>query len=342
MLKYPDTADPESKDLASKERKSRQDEAVQPTDESSGTLLNDGNDVFSEYTVGPDRSKLELDTDFGDLNDQSIQEVRKPGESSKSSILQEKSSRASINERIITDHTTADYTISDHTYHSYQVQFIRDKAGQYIQASPRLKNNLMVSVGFLEFGNACDFAANVWNIVPVPTYAAILMGLGGTVALVVSVFAVRDGIRSWRNIRVLREERRILLRRCRESRPRDSLPYLHANLEVNRREIGTEIIDRLAMDSIMGFGALLVGIGTYMAIGGANPHVYHASNLLSGYIGNSPPAIWGLANTIWCIYILRRAWRHLVAGKALSTEVVTKSLKPRIRLLQWVLRVPPF
>ena len=168
------------------------------------------------------------------------------------------------------------------------------------------------------------------------------MGLGGTIALVVSVFAVQDGIRSWCNIRVLREERRILLRRSRESRSRDSLPYLHARLEVNRREIGTEIIDRLAMDSLMGFGALLISIGTYMAIGGVNPHVYLASNLLSGYIGNCPPAIWGLANTVWCIYILRRAWRHLIAGKALSTEVATKSLKPRIRLLQLVLRVPTF
>ena len=114
---------------------------------------------------------------------------------------------------------------------------------------------------------------------------------------------------------------------------------MHARLEVNRREIGTEIIDRLAMDSLMDFSALLIGIGTSMAIGGANPHVYLASNLLSGYIGNCPPAIWGLANAIWCIYILRRAWRHLTAAKVLFTEVVTKSLKPRIRLLQLVLRV---
>lgn len=32
------------------------------------------------------------------------------------------------------------------------------------------------------------------------------MGFGGAIALAVSVFAVRDGIHSWRNIRVLREE----------------------------------------------------------------------------------------------------------------------------------------
>ena len=119
MLEHPDTADPEPKDLAAQlepqdveERKSQQDEAVQSTNESSGTLLNDGNNVFSEYTVGPDGSKLELDTHSGDINEQSIQELRKPSESSR---------RASINERMITDHMTANYTIIDHTYHSYQV-----------------------------------------------------------------------------------------------------------------------------------------------------------------------------------------------------------------------------
>jgi len=349
MSKYPDTTDPEPKALAAQpepqdveERKSQRYEAVQPTNEPLAIILPDGNDVSSECHIGPDRSKLELGIHSGDIDDQPIQEVHKPGESSKSATRQEKSSRTSINERTVIDHTIADYTLSNHTYHSCQVQFIRDKAGRYIQASPRLKNNLTASVGFLEFGNACDFAANVWNTTPVPKYATVLMGLGGTVALVVAVFAARDGIRSWRNIRVLREERTILLRQSKESRPRDSSPYLHARLEVNRREIGTEIVDRLAMDSIMGFGALLISIGTYMAIGGANPHVYFASNLLSGYVGNAPPAIWGLANTIWCTYILRRAWRHHVAGKALSTELVKKSLKPRIRLLQWVFPRPSF
>lgn len=346
MPKYPDTADPEPKGLVAKlepqDVEERKSETVQPTDESSGIFLSDGNDVSSECPVNPNGSKLELGTHSSDIEDQSIQEVHKHGESSKSPIRQEKSSRPSINERMITNHTIADYAISNHTCHLFQVEFIRDKAGRYIQASPRFKNNLMASVGFLEFANACDFAANVWNMVPVPTYAAILMGLGGTVALVMTVFAARDGIRSWRNIRILREERRVLLRRSRECRQTDSSPYLRACLEVNRREIGTEIIDRLAMDSIMGFGALLIGIGTNMAIGGANPHVFLASNLLSGYIGNALPAIWGLVNTIWCTYILRRASRHLVAGKALSTEVVTKSLKPRIRLLQLVLHIPHF
>lgn len=108
ILEHPDTAEPQDVE----ERKSQQDEAVQSTNESSGTLLNDGNNVFSEYTVGPDGSKLELDTHSGDINEQSIQELRKPSESSR---------RASINERMITDHMTANYTIIDHTYHSYQV-----------------------------------------------------------------------------------------------------------------------------------------------------------------------------------------------------------------------------
>ncbi|CAM6097645.1 unnamed protein product [Calypogeia fissa] len=42
------------------------------------------------------------------------------------------------------------------------------------------------------------------------------------------------------------------------------------------------------MDILMGFGAVLVGVGTLMAIRGANPTVYLISNLLSGYIGNTP------------------------------------------------------
>jgi hypothetical protein len=227
--------------------------------------------------------------------------------------------------------------ITDHTRRSYQVRFIRDKAGRYIPASPRLRNNLLVAVGFLDFANACDFAANVWNIAPVPTYAAVLMALGGTFALVISVFAARDGILSWRNIRLLREER-VLLCRQREICKEDFSPYLNARLEVNMRETRMEVIDRLAMDSFMGFGALLIGIGTPMAIGGANPRVFFASNLLSGYIGNSPPAIWGLANTVWCIYLWRRAHRHFTAGsKVLSTGIITDALKPRIRSIQLVL-----
>ena len=35
------------------------------------------------------------------------------------------------------------------------------------------------------------------------------------------------------------------------------------------------------MDIVMGFGAILVGIGTFMAIGGANPKVFGLEDVYS-------------------------------------------------------------
>jgi hypothetical protein len=243
--------------------------------------------------------------------------VRQPVESSNSLIQQTRPSTAT----------------TDHPLYASQVRFVRDKRGRYIPLSSRLRNDLSPSVGFLEFANACDFAANVWNTIPVPTYAAVLMGLGGTFALAMAGFALLDAIRSWHNIAHLRQERR-RLRICRQSCKDEA--FLDARLEVNRREIGIEVIDRFTMDTFMGFGSLLIGVGTLMAIKGANRRVFFVSNLLSGYFGNTPPAVWGLANTIWCTHLWRRANRHLAAGsKVLNSEVVTNALKPRINLIKW-------
>jgi hypothetical protein len=48
-------------------------------------------------------------------------------------------------------------------------EFVKTKRGIFIpRPESRLRNNLLASVGFLEFGNATDFAANVWNTIPVP------------------------------------------------------------------------------------------------------------------------------------------------------------------------------
>jgi hypothetical protein len=51
--------------------------------------------------------------------------------------------------------------------------------------------------------------------------------------------------------------------------------------------MGTELVDRIGMDIMMGFGAVLVGIGTFMAIAGADRTIFRASNPLSGYNGNA-------------------------------------------------------
>jgi len=99
--------------------------------------------------------------------------------------------------------------------------------------------------------------------------------------------------------------------------------------------MGTEIIDRIGMEILMGFGAIAVGIGTFMAIDGINHPVWVASNLLTGYIGNSPAALYGIANALWSTYIWIRADRHSIAGaKQLDADFVRRLLLPRIRIIK--------
>jgi hypothetical protein len=188
-------------------------------------------------------------------------------------------------------------------------------------------------VGFLELANAGDFAANVWNEIPVPGFAAALMAAGGTLALGISLFAFSDARLSRRNILLLREERCYL--RTQKADHVQQTPIardVQSQLDVNFREMGTELVDRMGMDVVMGFGAIVVGIGTLMAIGGANHAVYHASNLLSGYIGNAPIALYGLANAVWSAYVWRREYRHGIAGaKEPKEDTVERALNRRIR-----------
>ncbi|KAK9240057.1 hypothetical protein V1525DRAFT_396737 [Lipomyces kononenkoae] len=208
--------------------------------------------------------------------------------------------------------------------------FFRNEKGQYIlQHCQKFENSLLSSVGLLELANAGDFAANVWNEIPVPKFAAALMAVGATTAGLMTFVAVWDGRLSWRNIQLLRKERRYLL--AMRNQPDKTFPLIDALLEVNRWELGTEFIDRLAMDVLMGLGCLLVSAGTYMAIGGANPTVYHASNLLSGYIGNSPAALGGLIIAVWCIYVLMRAQKH---GSVPANAVSRPLLRRRKYLVQ--------
>lgn len=219
---------------------------------------------------------------------------------------------------------------------SDRVTFIRCK-GRYTPAKQcKLKNSLLAGVGFLELANCGDFAANVWNQVPIPRYAVALMVVGGTLALAISYFAFKDILLSWRNIRRLREERHYLrTQKVEHDGDGQIIRYIDGQLAVNFREIGTESVDRVSMDILMGFGAVLVGIGTLMAIGGADPKVFQASNLMSGYIGNSPAALYGTVNAIWSIYVWRRARRHGIAGaKELRADILEHHLNPRIRRVQ--------
>ncbi|OAP56348.1 hypothetical protein AYL99_09527 [Fonsecaea erecta] len=211
------------------------------------------------------------------------------------------------------------------------------RRGHYRPLQPgRLRNSLLAGVGFLELGNAGDFAANVWNEIPVKKWVAALMAIGATMALVTSLFAFRDVTLSWRNIQALRAERMYLKReraRCGHNKAR--LRSVDAMLGVNFRESGTELLDRLIVDALLGFGAFLVSIGTYMAIGGANHSVFEASNLLSGYIGNAAGAIYGLLNAGWSTYVSIRAYHHRSAGLAkLESDLAKRLLRHRTHRVQ--------
>ena len=186
-----------------------------------------------------------------------------------------------------------------------QVPSIRSRA----LPTPQLrKNDLKAGVGFLELANACDFAANVWNEIPVPPQAVALMASGGAVALFILHYAYVDARLSYRNTRLLLQERRELRAQLRGTAPEDpAVRELQTYLNINFRELGTELIDRVGMDILLGFGALLVGIGTFLAIDGANPRMYRASNIMTGYLGNVPPSLFGLVNAAWAWYTWRRA-----------------------------------
>ncbi|KAF0317828.1 hypothetical protein GQ607_014940 [Colletotrichum asianum] len=177
--------------------------------------------------------------------------------------------------------------------------------------SSRLRNTLLSTMGLLELANAGDFAANVWNEIPVPIYAIVFMALGGTLALVVSILALKDTLLSWQNVCFLRNER-AALKAERLERLQRSLPTLDVDvlLDTNFREFGSEIANRFGLDICSGFGAFLISIGTYMAIGGANRQAWFASNILSGYLGNAPIALYGLISSGWSAYIFRRASQH--------------------------------
>lgn len=223
--------------------------------------------------------------------------------------------------------------------------FIKIKHDTYIPSAThqrKLRNNLLLGVGFLELANCGDFAANVWNKVPVPHFAIALMAIGGTAALFTSIFAFRDLRLSWRNVCFLREERVFLrsqkqaaLETDEEKTKTISQEELDSWLSVNFRELGNEFVDRFVMDLLLGTSAVIVGIGTFLAIGGANRSVYLASNLMSGYIGNAPGALFGLINATWTGYLCIRFHQHIraVTGSDLPA-IVRDRMISRFHMMQ--------
>lgn len=218
-----------------------------------------------------------------------------------------------------------------------QVPLVHRRGRFRLLHQQQFKNSLLASVGYLELANAGDFSANVWNQIPVPRFAAVLMGIGGTLALGMVLVAVQDFRLSRRNVTLLRSERAHLQRlRQYHCKNPELTRLLDCRLGVSFRELGTELVDRIVMDVLMGFGSLLVGVGTLMAIGGANPRVFKASNLLSGYIGNAMAAMFGLANAIWSVYLIHRFRLHDKAAFAREpSEDIRRRLHTRFRRFQW-------
>lgn len=173
-------------------------------------------------------------------------------------------------------------------------------------------NNLLPAVGYLDMANALDFPANVWNSNPLPTFAIVLMALGGSIAILSTAFAFWDMHRCRKNVNQLHAERHYLKNKARED-PEGLLRIEEAWLALSLREIGWEYIDRILMDVSMAIAGILVGIGTLIAIRGAVPSIFLASNLLSGYIGNGFVALYALINTPWSVFMWMRARRHHVA-----------------------------
>ena len=153
------------------------------------------------------------------------------------------------------------------------------------------------------------------------------MAFGGTLALSLSYFAIKDVRLSWHNLRLLRAERHRLRReRALRAQQGQIVLDLDTRLDVTFRELGTEMISRFCMNILLGAGAVLVGIGTFLAIGGDNHTVWKTSNIFSGYLGNSPlPST--LINAGWCLYIFTVAHKHkAAAAKALNSSEATIQL----------------
>lgn len=206
------------------------------------------------------------------------------------------------------------------------VQLVMRKATFEPGKRIRLRNDLLFIIGYLEFFNALDFPANIWNTFPIPKYVVGLMATGGSAALLASTFAFIDLRRSWWNIRLLREERAFLLEMLSKTPPAcQRHRQIRAWLSVNFRELGWEVIDRAMMDALFGLASILVGVGTIMAIGGDNQRVFLASNLLSGYVGNSFVALYALLSAAWSGYLYIRAKRHKRVARQFITDATVKT-----------------
>lgn len=198
-----------------------------------------------------------------------------------------------------------------------------EAAKEYTTVPSKYRNSLLAAVAYLDLANALDFPANVWNQVPTPLYAKVLMGIGGSIAILSTSFAFWDMVLAWRNITFLRTERRGL-KQMQEKRTPTVLEQ--AWMGVNTRELGWEVIDRMMLNAFMAIAGILVGTGCLMAIRGDIPSVFLGSNIMSGYLGNSFVALYAVINTVWCIFMWKRAHACEGAVKRAGREIGVKMM----------------
>ncbi|KAK1237093.1 hypothetical protein MKX07_005972 [Trichoderma sp. CBMAI-0711] len=211
------------------------------------------------------------------------------------------------------------------------------KGGEYVSKGTRLKNDLYRAVGLLELANAGDFAANVWNKYPVPVYAIVFMAVGATFAGIMSVFAMLDARRAWRNVTFLRQQYREL-RQARERRAAKAQPTtdLDVLLSVVYREIGTEGINRWGLNLFMGAGAVLIAIGTYLALGGQNDAIFPGQQsalwISQGHINAASKAIPGTR----AMALIRRRSRNLQVYTSINgTATLVGGVGSMITATRW-------
>ncbi|KAK4202156.1 hypothetical protein QBC40DRAFT_347308 [Triangularia verruculosa] len=74
-------------------------------------------------------------------------------------------------------------------------------------------------------------------------------------------------------------------------------------LHINTQDLRSEIVYRFGMDIIIGVGILMVSAGTWLATRGEDPYLFDVSNLLTGFLGNSPLAFYAVINMAWALYL---------------------------------------
>lgn len=120
--------------------------------------------------------------------EQRISAMTEDSEAQEPSILDSPSSDPCLEQDGASDETIATTLKAQSILDSPTVEspasatFVRGKKGWTPKDQFRLKNSLLAGVGLLELANAGDFAANVWNEIPVPHFAMALSILSLTVS----------------------------------------------------------------------------------------------------------------------------------------------------------------